>query len=143
MNKQQLAVKNFLMGAHCINLSIQCKLEQVQSLSDLAMKATSTISDMPGSPNRNITKMEDVILKIVDLQTEIGDDIDRLLILKKQINDCINQVDDREGRMVLEERYLRQSKWEDIANASSRSMRQIFRIHDAALGKITIPEGWQ
>lgn len=143
MNKQQTAVKNFLMGAHCIDMSIQCKLEQVRSLSDMATKATSTISDMPGSPNRNITKMEDVIVKIVDLQTEIGDDIDRLLILKKQINDCINQVDDREGRMVLEERYIRQNKWEDIANAANRSMRQIFRIHDAALGKIIIPEGWQ
>ena len=143
MNKKQIEVKNFLMGAHCIDLSIQCKLEQVQSLSDLATKATSTISDMPGSPNRNITKMEDAIAKIVDLQTEIGEDIDRLLILKKQINDCINQVDDREGRMVLEERYLRQSKWEDIASTSNRSMRQIFRIHDAALEKITIPESWQ
>lgn len=143
MNRQQTAVKNFLMGAHYIDLRIQCKLEQIQQLNDLATKATSTITDMPGSPNRNVTKMEDVIVKIVDLQTEIEADIDQMIILKKQINDCINQVDDREGRMVLEERYLRKSKWEEIARVSNRSMRQIFRIHDFALTKIKIPESWQ
>lgn len=143
MNKQQRTVKEFLMGAHCIDLSIQCKLEQVQSLSELAVQANTTISDMPGSPNRNIHRMEDVIIKIADLQSEIGQDIDRLLVVKRQILECINQVEDREGRMVLEERYLRQSKWEEIAAATNYSMRQIFRIHDDALRQITIPTTWQ
>ena len=143
MNKQQTAVKNFLTGAHCIDQSINCKLEQIQSLSDLATKATSTLSDMPGSPNRNIHKLEDLIVKIVDLQTEIKEDAERLVLAKDHVREAINQVKDREGQMVLEERYLRNSKWEDIALYTNRSMRQVFRIHDAALKEITIPESWQ
>lgn len=143
MNKHQIAAKNYLMEAYCIDQSIHSKLEQVQTLSNLAASADSTISDMPGSPNRNIHKMEDIIVKIVDLQTEIGDDIDKLLVLKKSIMECIKQVDDKEGRLVLEERYLRQSKWEDIAGLINCSLRQVFRIHDDALEKVVIPESRQ
>lgn len=138
MNKHQIAVKNYLMGACWIDQSINCKLEQMQSLSDLATRATSTISDMPGSPNRNTSKMEDVIVKMVDLQTEIGSDIDQLIMLKKNIMACIRQVENREGRVVLEARYLRQSKWEDIADDLGCSKRQVFRIHDESLDKIKI-----
>jgi DNA-directed RNA polymerase specialized sigma subunit len=140
MNKQQMEVKNYLMGACWIDQSINCKLEQMQSLSDLATRTSSTISDMPGSPNRNTSKMEDVIVKLVDLQTEIGCDIDQLLVLKKNIMACIKQVENREGRVVLEARYLRQSKWDEIADDLGCSKRQVFRIHDDSLGKITIPE---
>ena len=142
MNKQQLAVKDFLMGANCIDACIRSKMEQIQFLNDMASRASAIMSDMPGSPNRNIHKMEDTICKIIDLQTEIEADMNSLIRRKRQIVYCINQVDDMEARMVLEERYLRKTKWEDIALYASRSRRQIFRIHDDALKKIKIPESW-
>ena len=59
MDKQQTAVKNFLMKAYYVDEHINSKLEQVASLNELAVKATSTMSDMPGSPNRNIHKTEE------------------------------------------------------------------------------------
>ncbi len=61
------------------------KLEQVESLNALATKATSTLSDMPKSPNRGSSKLEDTIVKIIDLQEEINRDIDKLVDLKKEI----------------------------------------------------------
>lgn len=143
LNKQQTAVKNFLTGAHCIDISIDCKLDQIRSLSELATRATAAITDMPGSPNRNIHKMDDLIAKIVDLQTEIKADAEKLVEVRERIRECINQVDDCEGQMVLEERYLRNTKWEKIARSCNCSMRQVYRIHDAALKKIRIPESWQ
>ena len=138
MNKQQLEAKNYLMGAKYIDISIRCKLAQIDSLNDLATRASSTLSDMPGSPNRNIHKLEDAIVKIVDLQDEISRDINELIAAKKRINGSISRIDDREERIVLEERYLRNSKWEDIASICNCSMRQVFRIHDGALKKIEI-----
>ncbi len=50
MDKQQTAVKNFLMKAYYMDERINSKLEQVASLNELAIKATSTMSDMPGEP---------------------------------------------------------------------------------------------
>lgn len=60
-----MTVKKYLSQAYKIDNDINSKLEQVASLRDLATKATSTMSDMPGSLNRNIHKMEDAIVKII------------------------------------------------------------------------------
>lgn len=75
---------------------------QKRSLNDLATRATSNISDMPGSPNRNIHKLEDAIVRIVDLQNEISSDVNSLLEIKSQIVDSIKMVTDPEGQVVLE-----------------------------------------
>ena len=75
MDKQQMEVKNFLMKAYYMDQRIDSKLEQMASLNELARKATSAVSDMPGSPNRNIHKTEDIIVKILELQEEIQSDI--------------------------------------------------------------------
>ena len=143
MDKQQTAVKNFLMKAYYVDEHINSKLEQVASLNELAVKATSTMSDMPGSPNRNIHKTEDIIVKILDLQREIQEDANELLNLKQMIRRCIKQVPDPESQIILEERYLRMVKWEQIATTMKMSMRTVFRLHDESLKKIEIPESWQ
>lgn len=137
MNKQQQEAKNFLVGARFIDLCIQSKIHQIQDLNDLATQASAVLSDMPGSPNRNIHRLEDVIVKIIDLQNEISDDIKELIAVKKKINTSINELE-RDERVVLEERYLKHSKWEDISQMCDCSMRQVFRIHDEALKKIRI-----
>lgn len=117
--------------------------QQIAALNDLATRVTSNISDMPGSPNRNIHKLEDAIVRIVDLQNEIGSDVNSLLEIKSQIVESIKQVTDPEGQVVLEERYLCYAKWEDIASELGYTVRQIFRVHDAALKEIVVPESCQ
>ena len=47
-----MTAKEYLSQAYKIDNDINSKLEQVTSLRDLATKATSTISDMPGSPKK-------------------------------------------------------------------------------------------
>ena len=64
--------KEYLTQAYRIDQRISGKIEQVKELHILATKATSTVSDMPGSPTRNIHRMEYVIVKIVDLEDEIN-----------------------------------------------------------------------
>lgn len=143
MDKQQMEVKNFLMKAYYMDQRIDSKLEQMASLNELARKATSAVSDMPGSPNRNIHKMEDIIVKILELQEEIQSDISELLDLKQGIRRCGRQLEEPEEQVILEERYLKMMKWEQIAVILNMSTRKVFRIHDEMLKKITIPEIWQ
>lgn len=112
---------------------INSKLEQMASLNGLAIKETSTMSDMPGSPNRNIHKTEDIIVKILDLQREIQKDANELLNLKQEICQCIKQVPDPEGQVILKEMYLRMMKWEQIATILNMSIRKVFQLHDESL----------
>ena len=139
MNKQQIAAKNYLMRAYRIDTRINSKLEQIQSLNDLATKATSVISDMPGNATRNVHKTEDVIVKIVDLQNEIKEAMEGLVDLKKQILDSINKVEDPELRTLLELRYISYMSWENIAAEMFYGIDNVFKLHRKALEQIEVP----
>lgn len=143
MNKQQMAAKNYLMQAYHVDQRIENKLEQIQLLNDLATKATVTYSDMPGSPNRNIHKMEDVIVKIMDMKAEIHEDMLELVDIKKEIMGCIKRVEDPELQLILELRYLNYVGWEDIARDLGFGIDNVFRLHRKALDFIEIPETLQ
>ena len=130
----------YLEQAYRIDQRINCKMEQVSSLHALATKATSTITDMPGSPTRNIHKMEDIIAKIVDLENEINDDIDKMVDLKAEITTVIKEVDDPELQSLLEQRYLNFRTWEQIAVDMGYNVRHLYRMHDKALKKVRIPQ---
>lgn len=128
--------KEYLSQAFKIDNDINSKLEQVAALRELATKATSTISDMPGSPNRNIHKMEDAIIKLTDLEAELNADINELASLKVDITHVIKKVDSRQERNVLEKRYLCYETWEQISVDMGYSIQHTFRIHDQGLQKV-------
>ena len=110
-----MIVKDYLSQAYRIDQRINSKIEQVSSLHDLATKATQTLSDMPGSATRNTHRMEDVIIKIIDLENEINTEIDRLVDIKREIMCLINSVPNPEEQTLLELRYLCFKTWEQIA----------------------------
>lgn len=132
--------RTYLEQAYRIDQRINSKIEQVASLHNLATKANSTLTDMPGSPNRNIHKMEDIIVKIVDLENEINQDIDMLVDLKTEIMQVIKKVDDLELQTLLEQRYLNFRTWEQIAVDMGYNVRHLYRMHDQALKKVQIPK---
>lgn len=107
--------KEYLSQAYRIDQRINSKIEQVSSLHDLATKATSTLSDMPGSATRNVHRMEDVIVKIIDLENEINTEIDRLVDVKREITRLITEIPNPEEQTLLELRYLCFKSWEQIA----------------------------
>ncbi len=125
--------KEYLKQAFYLDKRINSKLEQVESLNALATKATSTLSDMPKSPNRGSSKLEDTIVKIIDLQEEINRDIDKLVDLKYEIVSTINKIVDKEIQVILEKRYLCFETWEKIAVDMSYDIRHIHRLHNRGL----------
>jgi DNA-directed RNA polymerase specialized sigma subunit len=134
-----MTAKEYLRQAWHLDTKIDMKLEQVAALHELAKKATSTLSDMPGAPTRNTHKMEDIIIKIMMLENEVNDDIDMLVDLKDEIMGVIGAVDEEECRLVLEKRYLCYETWEEIALDMHCGLRTIYRIHGEALKKIAVP----
>lgn len=80
-----MTIKEYLSQAYRIDQRINSKLDQVQSLRELTVKATSTLSDTYSSGNGNKQKMESVIVKIIDLENEIDEEIDKLVDLKHEI----------------------------------------------------------
>lgn len=131
-----MKIKEYLMQAYRIDQRINSKLEQIASLHDLATKATVTYSDMPRNPNKGKSKIEDTIIKIMELEDEINHDIDRLVDLKTDITHLIKNLDSHEYQIILEQRYLCFKSWEQIAVDMGYSIQHTFRLHDAALTEL-------
>lgn len=128
-----MKIKEYLGQAYRIDHRINSKLDQISALHDLATKASSTVNDMPGSPNRNIHKMEDVIVKIIALEEEVNQDIDELVDLKTDITHLIKMLENHEYQIILEQRYLCFKTWEQISVDMGYSIQHTFRLHDKAL----------
>ena len=131
-----MTAKEYLKQARYLDIRIESKKEQLVSLNDLATKCTSVYSDMPKSPNRGTSRMEDVILKIIDLEDEISDDMNLLVELKKEIMETIKMVPNTELQALLEKRYLCHTSWEQIAVDMNYSIQHIHRMHNAALKEV-------
>ncbi len=128
--------KEYLSQARFLDASIRTKVEQIESLNDLATSCTAVIGDMPRNPNRGGSRMADAILQIIDLQEEIKRDMMALVQLKREIMDVIKSVSSLEYQTILEKRYLCFISWERIAVELGYSIQHTYRLHDAALKEI-------
>ena len=97
-----MTAKEFLEQVRYVDRAIDSKLEQIQKLRNESTKATSLVSDMPHSSSPNLQRLEDTIIKIIDLEHEINRDIDRLVDLKSAARTAINAMASPDERLILE-----------------------------------------
>lgn len=128
--------KEYLLQARFLDASIRTKVEQIEALNDLATSCTAVISNMPKNQNRGGSRMADAVMKIIDLQEEIKNDMIALVNLKREIMDVIKAVSSLELRTILEKRYLSFISWERIAVELGYSIQHTYRLHDMALKEV-------
>lgn len=131
--------KDYLLQARYLDERITSKTQQIASLNDLATRCTSTFSDMPRNPNHGGSKIENCVIKIIELEESIKKDIVKLVDLKSEIMAVIKAVPNVEYQTLLEKRYLCFITWEQIAVDMNYSMQHIHRMHSSALKEIVVP----
>lgn len=134
-----MTAKEYLLQAHYLDERITSKTQQIATLNDLATRCTSTFSDMPRNPNRGGSRLEDCVIKIIELEEELKADINKLINLKKEIMEVIKAVPNVEYQTLLEKRYLCFITWEQISVDMNYSIQHIHRMHSAALKEIVVP----
>ncbi len=133
-----MTAKEYLSQAFYIDSGINSKLEQLTGLHELAVKATSRLSRTPVSGSKDAHQLEEVICKILDLESEIGKEMKRLLELKQEIMRVIESVSNADYRILLEFRYLCFYSWEKIAVEMGYDRRYILKMHNRALNSVKI-----
>ena len=131
-----MTAKEYLNRAWNVDQRINSKLYQLDSLKDMATKATSTLGTEPVSGTRNVQRMADTIDNIVALENEINDDIDRLVDLKRDVIKTISKVQDTNCLTLLELRYLSFKSWDDIAAEMNYTSRWVHIMHSKALAAV-------
>lgn len=135
-----MTAKDFLEQVRYVDRAIDSKLEQVERLRNESTKATSLVSDMPRSSSPNLQRLEDTIIKIIDLEHEINRDIDWLVDLKKAARVSINAMTNPDERLILELRYLCHKTWPEIAEEMGFSESNVYRLHGLALANFIVPD---
>ena len=128
--------KEYLRQAWNIDQRIKDKLDQVARLKEMATNVTSVISDMPRNATPNPQKMENAVLRLAEMESEIDADIGRLVNLKIEITQTIWRVEDANCRTLLEMRYISFKSWEEIAAAMGITVRWLHRLHAKALRRV-------
>ena len=131
--------KTYLQQVINIDQQINSRLEQLGRLKTLATHTTSTISDMPKAQG-SVSRMEDTVIKIIMMEHEIDEEIDRLVDLKVEVRKQISLMEDARCRLILEERYLNGKKWEAIAASLNYTVRNVQILHGKALEEFSLPE---
>ena len=77
--------REFLSRAWKIETQIQSRAEQIERLRSLACRVTPQYGGAGGSRFRNVTAMEDTILRIQEAELELNRRIDHLVDAKREI----------------------------------------------------------
>ena len=122
MNNQEK--KEYLLGYQRLNQRINRLLLEQQQWRELATRVSPNLSGMPRGGGGGGT--QGAISKIVDLETEINAEIDKLVEKRKEIEGIIRAVEDSTLQTLLEYRYINGKKWEEIVHTQDTWQGIIF-----------------
>ena len=124
---------DFLQQAYMLDQRIETKLREISSLRSLAETMRSYSGNEPVCHTRNVTALEDSVIKIMEQERELNEEIDRLVDLKREILDVISEVKDMNFRLILEKRHLCFESWPQIGEEMGHTDRWAQTKHLMAL----------
>lgn len=131
--KKANEAKEYLEQIQLCDKKINNKLEELSRLNALAYKVTSSLKQVAVFGSGTQDKVGDAVSRIVDLQREINDDIDRYCDKKAEVRAIIDRVKNPDELDVLSKRYLLYESLEQIACEMGFTYRNVCYIHGRAL----------
>ena len=123
----------FMSRAFRLEAQVQSKLQQIERLRSLASKVTSNTANEPVSHTRDVTEMQDAVIRIMEEEEILKTRIKMLMDVKEQIRDVIEHVDDVTLQLILEKRYLLYESIKEIAADLGYTYRWTEKKHKKAL----------
>lgn len=123
----------FMSRAFRLEAQVQSKLQQIERLRSMASKVTSNTANEPVSHTRDVTEMQDAVIRIMEEEEILKTRIKMLMDVKEQIRDVIEHVDDVTLQLILEKRYLLYESIKEIAADLGYTYRWTEKKHKKAL----------
>ena len=130
-----MQAKEFLNKIRHIDMMIDCKLEQTSNLRSRLTSINVSMGERVQS-SLDPDKFTNTISKIVELEKEINDDIDKLVDLKSIARNVIEQLENEVEKVILYKRYFENKTFEQISVELNYSWRRIHQFHGDALKKL-------
>lgn len=139
---KSLKAKDYLKQAYRLDDLIQNNQQELKELQELStsIPATDYSKDRVQTSHSGEASYTKIIEKIIELEDVIRTDIQKLLSLKLEIRNVINDVQDNEEKLLLKCRYLNFMTWDEICDEINVSTKTAHRIHGRALQNVKVPE---
>jgi len=131
-----LTAKEYLSQAFILDKRIQVKERRLEWLKNHASYVSNNLTEVVKASLSHRSAVEEAVVKIVDLEKELMNDINKMIELKKEIAFMIRSVNNIECETLLEMRYLTFMCWNDIMAHLNSSKDRVFRIHRKAINLI-------
>ncbi len=130
-----MTAKEYLSRYRWQNDRINAKLEQA---AELRRKAQTVSGGSSGGTHSTqpYDRIGEITAKLVDLEREINEDIDRSVDVQREILAAISTVGDERLRTLLELKYINCLTLEEIAVRMGYCYMQICRLHGKALSAV-------
>lgn len=116
---------------------INSKLRQLDQLKAYRARLPAGSSDTGPVQSGLSDPTASSAVKIATLDQSITADIDRLVDLKMEAQELFKMLDgDLQLKVVMEMRYLECMNWDKIAYLMNYSIRNVYKLHGVALGRI-------
>ena len=133
MNAAVRNTEEFLGRVRKLRNGIENKMLRIETLRDMATSTTAAVSDMPRSDSPNLQRMETVLCKVADLESEIAQDRAAMETAKAEITAALSELEDYREQQALYGRYVECNAWAAIAKDCGFHIRTVQRQHDAGI----------
>ena len=129
-------------------LSQGYRLEQRIKLAKMEIEDLEALIGSPGSPgfeeHHNPNRPTEApfvktLMKIMEMQDKVNEELTQLLNLKEELKDVINQVEEKDEQLVLRYRYIYNWTWAQIGEEIYADERTVRRWHNKALAHVVVP----
>lgn len=125
----------YLRQLKTLDNMIKAKLLEKERIRALGEKITPSLTERVQGGDIG-DKIADTAIKLVELDKQIQEDIDRMVDLKKEATEKINRIQDSRCRIVLSMYYLSNLTFEEIAKNIHYSYRWVRCIHKKGIKEL-------
>lgn len=125
-------IKDYLKQIKRLTIRVEQIGEEITEIEARLGVQGINYNKMPVTPSPD-DKRSRYIYKLIDLRDEYTRESERLMEKRKEVVDSIALLEDVRLQQVLYFRYVKDMRWEEIAERLSYDDKYIFRLHGYAL----------
>ena len=131
---REMTAKEYLSQYRNMELKIASKEKELEDLrAKLEGCSSKQMDGMPRSSGGSADPIGDAVTKIVAMQMEINEEVDRCIDLRREITAKIDKLDNETYASLLRYRHVMMMKWEEIAERMHYAEKYCIQLHGYAL----------
>ncbi len=128
--------KEYMSRGYQIEKRLKARRRRLEYLRSKVGATSHEMSGMPkGSPSLS-SQLEEMMIRIVDLEASIRKDEKELSIARAEIAESISSVKNENLATILQMRYLDYMSWEDIMVSMDYCRSYLYELHGRALREL-------